>query len=462
MNDIAHRWESDVLPSLSGLVEIPAVSPAFDPNWWEKDDLLDAAEHVSGWIARHDGLTSEVIQLPGRTPVVLAEAQAQAQGQGQTDRGTVVIYGHLDKQPSLGDWSPGLGPWTPVLRDGRLYGRGAADDGYAGYAAVTALAVGGARARTVLLLETSEESGSPDLDAYLVELADRLGDVSLVIGLDSVGLDYERLWLTTSLRGAVNATVTVRVLDRPQHSGVASGIVPSSFRVMRQLLDRVEDPATGLVTIPEMSVPIRPDRQASAAAVAALHPGIGRSFPLAGTTRPVSDDDVELLLNSTWRPTLSVIGAGGLPDPSVAGAVLRSETSLRLSFRTPPGVDTTAAANALIQILTTDTPYGAMVEVGDVVRMDGWHSPPPAPWLTAALDRIGDRVFGKPCATISQGGGIPPLSMLAHRYPLAQFVVTGALGPDSNMHGLDESLDLANAYRVTEAIALLLAAHADG
>jgi acetylornithine deacetylase/succinyl-diaminopimelate desuccinylase-like protein len=349
-----------------------------------------------------------------------------------------------------------------VLRDGRLYGRGAADDGYAGYAAVTALAASRAHARTVLLLETSEESGSPDFDAYLTELADRLGEVSLVIGLDSVAEDYERLWLATSLRGVVQATVTVRVLDEPRHSGVASGIVPSSFRIMRQLLDRVEDSATGEVTIPEMNVPIPPGRRDAAKALAGLFPGVGARFPFAGTTRPVTGDDAELLLNSTWRPTLSVVGAAGLPDAAVAGAVLRSETSLRLSFRTPPGVDAAVAAKALTQILTTDVPYDAVVEVEDVMLIDGWAAPALAPWMATALDQIGDRIFGNPAGMVGLGGGIPPIGMLGERYPAAQFVVTGAVGPDSNMHALDESLNLASAYRVTEAVALLLTAHAEG
>ncbi|WP_312034271.1 M20/M25/M40 family metallo-hydrolase [Actinoplanes sp. TBRC 11911] len=469
MSDIEKRWESDVLPSLSGLIEIPAVSPAFDAGWQEHGHLLRAAEHVRDWIAAQDGLTAEVIRLPGRTPLVFAEAAARY-GEGEADgrpgdgadRGTVVVYGHLDKQPPLGNWSPGLAPWRAVVRDGRLYGRGAGDDGYAPYATVLALAESPSHARTVLLLETGEESGSPDLDAYLSELADRLGDVTLVIGLDSANQDYERLWLTTSLRGAVQANVTVRVLDQPQHSGVASGIVPSSFRIMRQLLDRVEDPVTGMVTVPEMNVAIPDARRDEAAAAAAARPGAAASFPFAGRTHAVTEDDAELLLNSTWRPTLSVIGAAGMPEPAVAGAVLRSETTLRLSFRTPPGVRATVARDALVRILTTDVPYDAVVEVGDFLLIDGWAAPPSAPWLTAALDGIGERVFGKPCVSVGQGGGIPPIGQLADRYPAAQFLVTGAVGPDSNMHGLDESLNLAQAYRVTEALSMVLAAHAQG
>ncbi|MFC6079644.1 M20/M25/M40 family metallo-hydrolase [Sphaerisporangium aureirubrum] len=457
-------WNEDVLPSLSGLVEIPAVSAAYDAAWERNGHLRAAVDHVRDWITSRDlpGARCEIVQLDGRAPLLLVDVPATP---GAAASGTVLLYGHLDKQPPLGDWSEGLGPWQAVLRDGRLYGRGSVDDGYSGYAAATALtavrAAGGEHARALLLLETGEESGSPDLPAYLEHLAGRLGEITLVVCLDGGGGDYERMWLTTSLRGAVQATVTVRVLDTAAHSGIASGIVPSSFRVMRLLLDRLEDSATGEVTIPEMNVPIPEPRRAEAEALAALEPGaVARRFPLVAGMRPSSDDDVDLILNNTWRPTLSVIGAAGLPDPAVAGAVLRASTSLRLSFRTPPTVDAEAAKAALVKILTTDVPYGAQVEVSDFMLLNGWQSPAPAPWLTTALEQVDAQVFDKPTHGFGIGGGIPFMDMLTRRYPRAQFVVTGALGSDSNMHVPDEWLNLSFAEQITEAIAHILDAHA--
>ncbi|MEO3809129.1 M20/M25/M40 family metallo-hydrolase [Sphaerisporangium sp. B11E5] len=463
---VVKDWNEYVLPSLCGLVEIPALSPAFDAGWERNGHLRAAVDHVRDWIMARGlpGARCEVVQVAGRAPLLLADVPATG---GAVARGTVLLYGHLDKQPPLGDWSEGLDPWRAVARDGRLYGRGAVDDGYSGYAAVTALAAvraaGGEHARAVLLLETEEESGSPDLPVYLEHLAGRLGEVSLVVCLDGGGGDYERLWLTESLRGVVQATVTVRVLERGAHSGVASGIVPSSFRVMRLLLDRVEDAETGEVTVPEMNVPIPAERRAEAEALAASQPGEAvRRFPLAGGTRVVSDDDVELILNNTWRPALSVIGAAGLPDPAVAGAVLRASTSLRLSFRTPPTVDAEVARDALVRILTTDVPYGAQVEVGDFLVLNGWQAPVTAPWLAGALEDVGERVFGARCRGFGLGGGIPFMEMLGRRYPDAQFVVTGALGADSNMHVPDEWLNIPFAERVTEAVAYILDAHARG
>ena len=461
---VERSWTDDVLPSLAGLVEIPALSPAFDREWAEHGQLRRAVDHVQAWIAGQElpGARLEVIELAGRSPLLLVDVPATA---GATGQGTVLLYGHLDKQPPVGGWADGLGPWTPVFRDGKLFGRGVVDDGYAAYAATTALeavhAAGGEHARAVLLLETGEESGSPDLPAYMEHLAGRLGDVTFVVCLDGGGGDYQRMWLMSSLRGMVKLTVTVRVLDAAQHSGLASGIVPSSFRVLRQLLDRVEDAATGEIKLPELNAPIPADRRAQAEALAALDPGrLKRLYPLADGMRHAAEDDVELILNNTWRPTLSVTGAAGLPEPAQAGNVLRTSTSLTLSFRTPPLADAKAAGAAVVQALTTDVPYGATVEISDFAAENGWNAPAFAPWLSAAMDAASDRVFGREYGSLGIGGSIPFMELLGRRYPQAQMVVTGALGADSNAHVPNEWLNIAFAKQITEAVAHLLDAHA--
>ena len=461
---IAKTWAAEVIPSLSGLVAIPALSPAFDASWPATGHLRAAVDHMASWAgSRGLGAQQEVIELPGRSPLLLIDVPASP---GASGGGTVLLYGHLDKQPALGEWSEGLAPWRPVLRDGRLYGRGAADDGYAGYAAITALeavrAAGGEHRRAVIVLETGEESGSPDLPSYLEHLSDRLGDVQLVICLDSGGgTDYKRLWLTSSLRGMVMATVTVRVLDAGVHSGIASGIVPSSFRIMRELLDRVEDSATGRIKLPEMNVPIPAERYADAAAFAELDPdAVGRGIPFAAGMSAASDDLVELILNNTWRPALSVTGGDGLPESALAPAALRPETSLRLSIRTPPTADVAAARAALEKVLTTDVPYGARVTLQDFVTLSGWSAPSSSPWLATALDGLTGPVFSEPYRQLGIGGGIPFMEMLGHRYPDADFVVTGAIGADSNMHVPDEWLNIEYAEQVTAAIARILDAHA--
>ncbi|MEV0082552.1 M20/M25/M40 family metallo-hydrolase [Saccharopolyspora sp. NPDC050642] len=460
---VDQAWDESVLPSLSELVKIPAISPSFDSEWVASGHLDAAIEHLRAWVAARNiaGANIEVVRLPERTPLLVVDIPAS---EGAPDE-TVLLYGHLDKQPPVGGWSEGLGPWTPVVRDGRLYGRGSADDGYAGYAAITAIeavrAHGGAHARCVVLLETGEESGSPDLPAYLEHLSDRLGAVSLVVCLDSGAGDYERLWLTNSLRGMVQLEVKVQVLDSGLHSGIASGIAPSSFRVLRELLDRLEDSATGEVLVPELTVQIPENRVAEVRAAIEAVPGLVRNVvPWPEGLRPVDEDEVELALNSTWRPTLSVIGADGLPKPADAGNVLRPYTTLLLSFRLPPTADPEAAIRAVQERLTTDVPYGAKVTFGHAETGLGWNAPDLAPWLAAALDQASDEVFGAGWRTMGLGGSIPFMGLLHNAYPDAQFVVTGALGPDSNAHVPDESLHLAFAAKVTSAIAYVLDAHA--
>ncbi|MET7998622.1 M20/M25/M40 family metallo-hydrolase [Amycolatopsis sp. NPDC005232] len=454
-------WADRVLPSLAEFVAIPAVSPAYDAQWRERGHLRRAVEHVRAWIEANApaGSTVDVVELDGVPPLLFAEIPATP---GAAGEGTALLYGHLDKQPPFDGWSEGLGPWQPVLRGDRLYGRGAVDDGYAAYAALTAVtavrAGGGEHCRVVLVLEAGEESGSPGLPDYLDHLADRLGRVSLVTCLDSGGGDFQRLWVTRSLRGILQATLTVAVLQEAVHSGIASGVVPSSFRILRLLLDRLEDPATGRILLPELNAPIPPERVADAQRLAELRP-LSTLHPLCLVpgSRPAADDEAERILNNTWRPTLSVTGAAGLPDVAEAGAVLRASTSLRLSFRLPPTVSAADAAAALERVVTTDVPFGASAALTDVMAQDGWCAPEPPAWLSAALE---SGVFEAPHQFMGLGGGIPFMQMLGQAYSDAAFLVTGAVGAESNMHVPDEWLNIPFARQVTEAVAHVLAAHA--
>jgi acetylornithine deacetylase/succinyl-diaminopimelate desuccinylase-like protein len=440
------------------------VSVAYDAEWEAHGYMDEAVQLVREWCAARpiEGLTVDVHRLPGRTPLVLAEVPANTPS--LADR-TVLLYGHLDKQPEFSGWRDGLGPWTPVIEGDRLYGRGGADDGYAAFAALLAIEAAQAEhldhARCVVLIEASEESGSPDLPAHLERLGDVIGRPDLVVCLDSWAADTDRLWLTTSLRGIVGCTVSVDVLTEGVHSGAASGVVPSSFRVLRQLLERVEDAATGAVLLPEAHVEIPADRRAEAEATAAALPGpLAELFPFAGATRPMTDDPVEQVLARTWRPTLSYVGADGMPPTSRAGNVLRPSTSLALSMRVPPICDPTNALAALEHALTSDPPSAATVSLSHTEASPGWNSPPLAPWLAHALDAASTAAFGAPARMMGEGGTIPFMGMLGAMFPAAQFVVTGVLVPGSNAHGPNEFLHLPTARRVTECVTHLLAAHA--
>jgi acetylornithine deacetylase/succinyl-diaminopimelate desuccinylase-like protein len=455
-------WTDEIVPALHDYIAIPNVSLNFDPAWREHGHMDRAVVLIRDWCALRSvaGLTIEVQELPGRTPLIIMEIPAF---NGGSDSDPVLLYGHLDKQPEMTGWRDDLGPWTPVLEGDRLYGRGGADDGYSAFASVLAIeaaqAAGFRHNRCVVLIEASEESGSPDLPAHLEALVDRIGTPSLVLCLDSGCMDYERLWVTTSLRGLASGELRVDVLTEGVHSGEASGVVPSSFRIARQVLDRIERSADGVIVVPELHVDIPDDRRAQARETAAEFP-IGGHFPWAGDTRPMVDDPAEQLLARTWRPTLSVTGVGGIPPMESAGNVLRPYTSLELSFRLPPTCDHAAALVAIERTIVTDPPSGATIQFLGGISGPGWNAPTFAPWLQRALDQASQSEFGKPSRAFGEGGTIPFMGMLGTMFAQAQFVITGVLGPGANAHGPNEYLHLPTARRLTSCLARLLHAHA--
>jgi acetylornithine deacetylase/succinyl-diaminopimelate desuccinylase-like protein len=462
--DVSEVWERDILPTLEDFIRIPNVSVGFDPGWAEAGHMKRAVDLVAGWLRSRpiEGAVVEVQELPGRTPVVLVDVPAF--GGGRPDDGAVLLYGHLDKQPPLAQWREGLGPWEPVRAGERLYGRGGADDGYAAFAALTAIeavrAAGGSHRRCLVLIEASEESGSPDLPAHLERIGDRLTGTNLVVALDSWCWSYDRLWLTTSLRGLLGVELTVEVLAEGVHSGMAGGVVPSSFRVLRRLLDRVEDPDTGRVLVDALHVEIPAERLAQIDEVAADLGDVTATYPFLDGVEALGATAAEQLRARTWEPCLEVIAAEGLPALSDGGNVLRPKTTAGLSFRLPPTCDARAAAAAVERALTGDPPHGARVRAVAGTAEGGWAAPPTAPWLAAALTQASRAAFGQDPRSVGEGGTIPFMGMLGRSLPEAQFVITGVLGPGSNAHGPNEFLHLPTAVKVTEAVAHLLDAHA--
>ena len=456
---IEQAWDSSILPRLMEYIRIPNKSPHFDADWRANGHMENAVGLAEAWCReqRIRGLSVEVVRLENRTPVLFMEIP------GQSDA-TVLLYGHLDKQPEMTGWREGLGPWTPVVEGDRLYGRGGADDGYAVFASLTAIRAlqeqGMAHARCVVLIECCEESGSYDLPRYVEALRERIGDPSLVVCLDSGCGNYEQLWCTTSLRGMVGGTLTVEVLTEGVHSGDASGVVPSSFRVLRRLMDRLEDTQTGQVRLPELEAQIPKSRRRQAARAAqVLGDSVHARFPFQGNTRAVSEDPVELILNRTWRPTLCVTGVDGLPPLSSAGNVLRPFTALKLSLRLPPNVAAEDATEHVRTLLEAHPPCGAEVRFEPEEGATGWNAPPVSPWLEQALEDASMARFGKPAMYMGEGGTIPFIGMLGEAFPEAQFLITGVLGPQSNAHGPNEFLHIPTAKRLTACVADVLAAH---
>jgi acetylornithine deacetylase/succinyl-diaminopimelate desuccinylase-like protein len=460
---IADAWDRSVVPTLSEYIRIPNKSPNFDPQWQQHGHMDRAAELLRKWCEAHalPGMEVEIVRLPGRTPLLFIDVPATGDKSGDD---CVLMYGHMDKQPEFTGWSAGLDPWQPVLREGRLYGRGGADDGYAVFGSLLALRALAEQkiphARCVILIEGSEESGSIDLPPYIEALAARIGEPSLVVCLDAECGNYDQFWCTATLRGNLTGTLRVDVLHEGVHSGMASGIVASSFRIVRALLDRIEDSATGKLRIDALYPVIPEDRQRQArAAAAALGADVHRKLPFVEGVQPVVNDPYELLLNSTLRPTLSVTGVDGIPTLRNAGNVLRPYTALKLSFRLPPGVDSNAAAQAVKQTLERDPPYGARVTFDIDSSQGGWSAPATAPWLEAAIQSASRTYFGRDAMYMGVGGTIPFMGMLSEKFPRTQFLVTGVLGPHSNAHGPNEFLDIETGKRVTACVAHVVAAH---
>jgi len=457
---IERQWTESITQELVDYVRIPAKSPHFDPDWAANGHIDEAVEHIARWCREQpiDGLTVEIVKLGDRTPVILMEVP------GQVDD-TVLLYGHLDKQPEMTGWSEGLGPWTPVIKDGKLYGRGGADDGYAAYASLAAIqalqAEGRPHARCVILIEACEESGSYDLPAYIDHLTDRIGTPSLVVCLDSGAGNYDQLWITTSLRGMAAGTLNVDILEEGVHSGYATGIVPSSFRIARQLLSRLEDEGTGEILADGFKVEIPEQRQQQLAAVAeALGDEVHQAYPWVRDAEPVGSSGLERLLNRNWRAALAVTGQGGLPELGQAGNVLRPGTALKLSLRLPPTLDGNEGTALMKQVLESNPPYGARVRFEPEAAATGWNAPPVADWLDNACQSASRAVFGRPAMYMGEGGTIPFMAMLGESFPESQFLITGVLGPKSNAHGPNEFLHLDYARRLTEVVARVLGDHA--
>ena len=452
-------WDKDIVPQLVDYIRIPNKSPAFDKDWAAAGHMQRAVDLIAGWCKAQpiEGLTVEVVQLPGRTPLIYMEIP----GEGDD---TVLLYGHLDKQPEMTGWFEGLGPWQPVMKGDKLYGRGGADDGYAAFASLTAIRAlreaGGKHARCVVVIEACEESGSYDLPFYIDALKDRIGKPSLVVCLDSGCGNYDQLWCTTSLRGLVGGDIRIDILTEGVHSGDASGVVPSTFRIFRQLMERLEDSATGRILPKQFHVAIPKQRQEQAKVCGkVLGQSMWQRFPWVTGAKAMAKDLQEIVLNRTWRPFVELIGADGVPHVDKAGNVLRPFSTFKLSLRIPPRADEKACLAHLKKVMTDNPPYGAKITFSAEKASVGWDAPPLAGWLEQASAAASKTFFGKPCVYMGEGGTIPFMGMLGAKFPEAQFMITGVLGPQSNAHGPNEFLHIPMGKRLTACVAMVLQEH---
>jgi acetylornithine deacetylase/succinyl-diaminopimelate desuccinylase-like protein len=456
---INDMWDDSIIPELCEYIKIPNKSPMFDPEWEQHGYMEQAVQQFERWCLTQpiEGMQVEVVRLEGRTPVLFIDIP------GASDD-VVLLYGHYDKQPEFSGWDDDLSPWEPVIRDGKLYGRGGADDGYAVFGSLTAIRAlqeqGVPHARCVILVEGCEESGSFDLPFYIDHLGDRLGKPDLVVCLDAECGNYDQFWCTTSLRGNLTGTLRAEVLTEGVHSGTATGIVPSGFRVLRQLLSRIEDEQNGKILLEDLYVDI-PEQRLDQARLAAevLGDSVYQKFPWADSSATPTESIYELLLNNNWRPGLTITGADGMPELVNAGNTMLPVISLKLSFRLPPTGDADQAATVVKAALEADSPAFANVTFEVESTMAGWNAPPVADWLEASMEKASQEYFGKPSVYMGTGGTIPFMGMLGEKFPAAQFLVTGLLGPKSNAHGPNEFLHIETGKKLTCCVAQVLEDH---
>jgi len=455
---IDQLWDTSIIPTLQEYIRIPNKSPLFDANWKANGHMDKAVKLLADWCKQNavENMKLEVVELEGRTPVIFMEIPGNSED-------TVLLYGHLDKQPEMTGWDSDLDPWKPVMKGDKLYGRGGADDGYSTFASLAAIkslrAQNIPHARCVILIEACEESGSKDLPYYIEALEQRIGKPSLVICLDSGCGNYEQLWVTTSLRGVIAGVLNIDVLKQGVHSGSGSGIVPSCFTVLRQLLNRVESESNGQVLLKDLFVEIPKQRIEQTKYAADILKEEVYSYPFCDGVTPVTSNIAELILNRTWRPALSVTGMDGLPKPENAGNVTIPWIKVKLSMRIPPTCDGKTASSVLKTTLEKNPPFGAQVNFEPQVASNGWNAPIESPWLTKAADEASKNYFGTQAVYMGEGGTIPFMGMLGKKFPQAQFLITGVLGPESNAHGPNEFLHIPTGKKLTACVAEIIAEH---
>ncbi len=452
-------WENETLEGLKKFISIKSLSPDFDKDWEEHGELLRSLKEAKAFAqSMLPEIHIEILEAKGKTPLLFFEVAATGNSK---DHGDVLFYGHMDKQPASDDWSNGRSAFNPSLEKDVLYGRGAADDGYSFYAAISiakALEESGVNhPRLFGIFETAEESGSEDFPFWIAQLSERFTRVSLVLVLDAGCIDYKHLCITTNFRGVFGTTLKVSVLEHGVHSGTASGVVPDSFMIARSLLDRIEDSRTGkLLNNAFYAAEIPPARTRQIQEKAQVICGLENDFPWIDKPVMRTANTEEALLAQTWLPQLAVIGAGGLPAIGEGGNVLRSDTSLRLSIRLPPTVDPLVAQKDLEKTLLANPPFGAKVELLGTYSFKGWDAPAEADWFSQIVKDASIEVFDAPAIYSGEGGSLSIFDTLEAACPAAQFLLTGVLGPHSNAHGPDEALHLEYVENLCRALARIV------
>ena len=460
------KIKSTLIPSISEFIKIPNQSRSFDSEWATNGLQEKACKFAMDFAEKQEiqNLTMTLIEEKDKTPAILAIIDPFKNNETDiTDISkTILMYGHIDKQPPLhGKWSKGLGPHTPVIKNNKLYGRGGSDDGYAWFTCIllakTLQQNGIPHNRLVLFFETDEESGSRDLMHHLNKYKNQIGEPSLIICLDSGTTDYDHMCLTTTLRGLICFKLRVDVLTHGVHSGSASGIIPSSFRILRNVLDQFENSNTGELP-PQFSVDIPQDKYGQAKLLTDLNQGnIDFKFPILEGVESMGYSGFQNYINRIWKPQLSITGIDGLPSISKAGNVLLPFTEVTCSLRLPPSKPAQQTKLDIQKFFDqVKIPHNAKLSCNILKTGSGFECPSYSPSFLEIINKSGLETFGNPVHFYGVGGSIPFLNDIKNVFPKSQFIITGVLGPNSNAHGPDEMLHLDYLEKLVLALAKIL------
>ncbi|GAB3048923.1 dipeptidase [Intrasporangium mesophilum] len=423
-----------VQADLEALTRIPSVSLGSFPQ----QHVDESAEAVAA-LLRAEGLDVEIVREGGR-PAVIAHID------GPEGAPTVTLYAHHDVQPPGDDADWASKPFEPTERDGRLYGRGAADDKAGVMAHVAALRAhaGNLPVGVTVFVEGEEEIGSDSLATILERHGHKLEADAIVLA-DSTNWDIGTPALTTTLRGMVRVVVTVRTLDHSVHSGMFGGAAPDAIMALMRLLATMHDDA-GNVAV----AGFEPTEAAD------LDYDEARLRSESGLLDGVDVIGSGSILSRIWtKPAITTIGINA-PSVETASNTLVAAASAKVSMRIPPDADPAHAFQLLKGHLEQHASWGARVEVALDEHGSGFAADADGPVYDQARAAFAD-AWGADPVDIGVGGSIPFVASFAERFPNAAILVTGVEDPDTRAHGANESLHLGEFAKVCTAEAVLLA-----
>ena len=445
---IEKMFTYNMIPNLMNFIRIPNLSPAYDYEWNTNGLLLKAANLIIAYAKSLEIKNAQInlIQDKGYSPLIFIEIPASR----PNDNRTVLLYAHFDKQPHGTGWDDDKGPTKPVIQNGRLYGRGSADDGYASFSMLTAIKACQEHncplPRICLIFEGAEESTDEHLTYYFNKLLPIIGEnVIAFIPLDSGCADYDRLWITNSLRGVCDYEINIQTLDNNISFGPeASGRIAENLFILRKAIDAVMDTSTGDVKIEEFYVKDIPEeiQEEMDKEIEIVGEQFFKEIPLYEGVKPLKTDIKEAMINNRWKPTCSILGIDNCPKIEDNGFGVKKSITVKMSMRLPPGIDSHAALEALKKVVKENIYFDAKVKFLSAEVADGWKLTNFSEKTKNVLNKASKEYFGNELVFKGMGGSIPFITYFQTKYPNADVICTGILGADCFEHGPNENLHL--------------------